>query len=151
MCVNLPIQLSSIPQNLSSVSRGQSLIFTCVTTGSTIIAWSSEEYLARGGTQLSFLSIDPLGTIMTSSISASFANLTMVDTANSDTVLESQLHIMNVSVMSMVICYNNDQGVNASITFSVGKSNFICSPNNHYFIYSQAHNNGRGLPPNDRA
>ena len=125
------IELISLPraQNVSVVNQGESVTFICRTTGSTLnIAWSSEEYIGGGEFQLSFLSIDPPEMIVNSSISASFIILTMVDTVNGDTVLKSQLHIVNVSVMSTVtvMCYNNDQGVNASITFSTGK-NFVCT------------------------
>ena len=122
-CVNSPIQLDSTPQNLSTVISGQSLIFTCMTTGSTIIAWSSIEYINRGGSQLTFLSINNPGMIKSISNSGNFAILTKVDRANQ--VLKSQLHLVNVTVMSTVICYNNDQGVNATITFSVGKKFMI--------------------------
>ena len=96
------------------------MTFICSTTGSTIIAWSSIEYIDSGGSQLTFLSINDPGMIKNISNSANFATLTMVDRANQ--VLESQLHLVNVTVTSTVICYNNDQGVNASITFRVGKN-----------------------------
>ena len=110
------------------------MTFICRTTGSTIIAWSSIEYIDRGGAQLTFLSINDPGTMKNISNSASFATLTMVDRAN--LVLESQLHLVNVTVMSTVICFNNDQGVNASISFRVGK-NFVCT--HHVYNYTHAH------------
>ena len=108
------------------MNPGESVVLTCRTTGSTIIAWSSLEYIDRDGFQLSFLSINDPGTIKNISNSGNFATLTVNDRVNE--VLESQLHLMNVTVMSTVICYNNDQGVNASITlsFRVGK-NFVCT------------------------
>ena len=76
--------------------------------------------MGKGGSQLYFLSVNRPGTIVNSSISTSFANLTIVDRVN--LVLQSQLYLMNVNVTSTVICYNNDQGVNASVTFIVGKN-----------------------------
>ena len=47
----------------------------------------------------------------------------MVDDAN--LVLESQLHIANVTVESVVVCLNTDLGVNQSIAIRFSK-NFLC-------------------------
>ena len=43
----------------------------------------------------------------------------MVDQANG--IIKSQLYIPNVTVASEVFCYNNQQRVNASIYFAIGK------------------------------
>ena len=94
-----------------------------MTNRSLTISWSSDHYISGSGVQLFFvLGQDTQGTTKPSPNNASFANLTR---ANNETFeLVSQLHI-NVSAKyntSTVICYNNAQDVNASITFSVGKN-----------------------------
>lgn len=116
---NSLIQLYSNPQNLSSVHPGQSVIFTCTTSISQIIAWSSAHYISESGLQLFFGSDDTPGLLKRSPNNASIANLTMVD----GLVLESELHIMVLSkyARSTVTCLNNDQIVNASISFDVGE------------------------------
>ena len=104
---------------------GQLLTFTCETTGSRTIAWSSEEYVGRGGFQLSFLSIEMVGEMKRSTDGANFENLTMVDPVN--LVLESQLHINVLSTFSMftVTCYNNAHAVNESITVNLSRGKII--------------------------
>ena len=130
------VQLGSIPQNVSVVNPGTSITFICNTTGSTTIAWSSIEYIDRGGSQITFLSINSPGTIENISTSDNFANLTMVDGAN--LVLQSQLHLMNVTVSSTVICYSNDHGTSASITFRVGKK-FIIPKYTHCILITRCY------------
>jgi hypothetical protein len=109
------------------VNPGESFTFTCETTGSTIIAWSSEELVGKGRFQISFLSIEDPGFIQYCQVpnNASFANLTMVgEDLNGNRVLESRLHIINVSATydaATVVCHNRAQGLNKSITFSIGK------------------------------
>jgi hypothetical protein len=115
------IQLDSSPQNLSNIHPGQSVIFTCTTSRSQLIAWSSDHYVSEGGLQLFFGADNPEGLLKRSPNNASIANLTMVITEGF--VLESQLHIM-VSpkyARSTVTCFNDDQIVNASISFDVGE------------------------------
>ena len=84
------IRLYSSPQNLSNVRPGQSVIFTCTTSGSQIIAWSSVHYVSESGLEIFFGSDNTVGLLKLSPNNASVANLTMVD----GLVLESELHIM---------------------------------------------------------
>jgi hypothetical protein len=113
------IQLDSNPQNLSSLRPGQPVIFTCITCRSLVIAWSSDHYVSESGLQVFFGADNPVGLLKSSPNNASTANLTRVD----GLVLESQLHIV-VSfkyTRSSITCFNNDQRVNASISFDVGE------------------------------
>ena len=117
------IQLYSSPRNLSSVRPGQSVIFTCTTSESLIIAWSSVHYVSESGLQLFFGADNPEGLLKSSPNNVSVANLTMVD----GLVLESELHIVVSSkyARSTVTCFNSDQRVNASISFDVGEFNLF--------------------------
>ena len=123
--IDTPIRLYSNPQNLSTVTAGQSFSFACVTNGSRTIAWSGEELVGKGGFRLSFFSIDSPGSIKPCQVpnNASFASLTMVDRDNR--VLESVLHIVNVSSTyntATVVCHNRALDLNKSITFRIGKT-----------------------------
>jgi hypothetical protein len=105
------------------------VIFTCTTSGSQLLAWSSDHYVSESGLQLFFGADDAPGLLKPSPNNASVANLTMVD----GLVLESELHIMVSSkyARSTVTCFNNAKRLNASISFDVGeKYNLPFSYNN---------------------
>ena len=93
------------------------MTFTCTTSGSAILAWSSVHYVSESGLEIFFGSDNTVGLLKLSPNNASVANLTMVD----GLVLESELHIMVSSkyARSTVTCFNNAQLVNASISFDV--------------------------------
>ena len=118
------VQLCSTPQNISLVCPGQSVTFTCMTVGSTILAWSSSHYISDTGAQLFFASDESLNSSKPSPNGASIANLTMVNTSNlSMIILESQLqfYVSEEYNASQIICSNNANGVNVTISFTVGK------------------------------
>ena len=118
---SLLIQLHSSPQILSNVRPGQSVIFTCATSQSEILAWGSVHYVSESGLQIFFGTEDTPGLLKQSTNIASVANLTMVD--ESRLILESELHITVSSeyARSTVTCFNNGQRVNESISFDVGE------------------------------
>ena len=98
---------------------GQEIIFTCVTNGSVVVAWSSNEYIGTGGLQLEFTSRDSVGRRITSSSNPStFAELTM---RAEGLVTESQLHII-VSrdiPMATVTCSDVSGGSTTFISFGL--------------------------------
>ena len=78
------------------VCSGQEVVFKCVTRGSLIIAWSSEEYIGTSGIRLVFTEDGQPQMRKNSAInSGTFAVLVNVDDSEPP-ILESQLHI-NIS------------------------------------------------------
>ena len=70
---------------------GQEVTFTCITNGSVVVAWSSDDYIGSNGRQLEFARSNFLGARVTSTIDPNtFAELTMKEDG---LVTESQLHI----------------------------------------------------------
>jgi hypothetical protein len=118
---------STSQQDLLFVCPGQPLTFTCTTVGSQFLAWSSPHYVSENGSPLFFSSEDMVGTTRPSRNGASIGNLTKVNSSDL-IILESQLHF-NVSDQyntSQIICINTASGVNATITFNVGKKLDVC-------------------------
>ena len=100
---------------------GESVTITCMTINSSIIAWSSEEYIGKGGRQLEFVTLDAIGTTLYDSMV--IANLTSVN--QSALILESQLHIIRVSPnypQFNVTCHGSVNSLNKSVTYIVGKT-----------------------------
>ena len=117
--------LSSRPQNVSIVYQGQGIVFTCVTRGSPILAWSSDDYVGTGGILLEFLSINLPG-FTQGAMDNTFAVLKSVDSES--LVLESELHLTVSSSFptSTVACLGVNTGLSDNITFHVsGKESNI--------------------------
>ena len=73
---------------------GEIITFTCVTRGSPILAWTSDQYIEQGGTQLEFATFNNEGETRSSPINTdTVATLTRKAVENSQQVLESQLRI----------------------------------------------------------
>ena len=74
--ISQPMLTSSVEQ----VCPGNMILFTCTTTGSSTLAWSSEDYIGSGR-QLQFRSIDDNGTVEISPFNPeTIATLTAVNT-----------------------------------------------------------------------
>ena len=92
---------------------GEIVIFTCETRGSTILAWTSDEYIEPGGTRLELATFNDVGDTRTSPV-----NLNTVATLISETresgidVLVSTLRIRALSEFldSSVTCIHVDGG-----------------------------------------
>ena len=119
------MQLTSNPQDLSNIHPGDSVIFTCTTSGSAIQQWSSVDYVGDSGQLLFFGADDTPGTEQRTPNNVSIANLTMV--TSNGLVLESQLRITVSSdyPISNVTCINDSQRVNVTICFSVAMGELI--------------------------
>ena len=92
-------------------------MFTCVTRGSSILAWSSDEFIGDD-VQLEFTSLDAPGSTIHSG--ATFATLISI-TIENEVVLKSTLQITASSQFptSSVACRHIDSGRINSTTFSV--------------------------------
>ena len=112
------------PNKLQSVMVLQNITITCVTRNSSIMAWTSEEYIGEGGRRLEFLIINEIGSIHMSvkPNSTAFANLTTLNV--NQLMLASQLHITvsrNYPQFN-VTCHNSDYNLTKSVTYIVGKT-----------------------------
>lgn len=74
---------------------GEEVIFTCVTRGSSIIAWMSDEYIG-GGKQLEFSTENEIGEHKVTRFGAIATLVNKSDDGEMITVLESQLQV-NIS------------------------------------------------------
>ena len=94
------------------------IVITCTTTGSSILAWMSEEFIGSGS-QLEFRSVDRIGTTQRSSSNPdTVATLTAYN--NEGTILTSTLRIVTKSTTS---------NVNVScINVVLGETNFTIIP-----------------------
>ena len=103
----------------------QQVVFTCVTRGSPILEWSSEEYIGTGGVELQFPSINCIGVNKTGHTDPNTVATCLSVSQTGETVIQSQLIII-ASVdhpQATVTCSNNGHGTTKSITFTtIGKT-----------------------------
>ena len=119
----MDVQLCSNLSQMLLVCPGEPVTFTCTIVGSPFLAWSSRQYISESGSQLLFSSSeDMVGTTRTSPNGASVGNLTKINSSDPIT-LESMLHfsVSEQYSTSEIICINAANGVNATVSFSIGK------------------------------
>ena len=99
------VALTSNPSTTKPICPGKMIEFTCTTTQSSILLWTSDEYIGVNS-QFQFRSFDPIGT--TDSSANAIANLTAV---NGD-ILTSTLRIAITSNIpsSTITCINSGLG-----------------------------------------
>ena len=92
---------------------GQVVIFTCETRGSPILAWTSEEYIEQGGTQLEFATFNAVNFTRVSPVNPNTI-ATLIENRNESgvRVLVSTLHIRTLSgfLDSSVTCMHIGDG-----------------------------------------
>ena len=114
----------------------QRIIFTCITRGSDILEWASEEYIGSGGARLQLLSIDCVERNEMSRINPNTTAtcVSVSQTGDGTTVIVSQLMI-TASIdhpLATVACSNNGHGSRENITFQIiGK---YTSYGDHQFV-----------------
>ena len=99
---------------------GEEVLINCETRGSPIIAWTSEEYIEQGGTQLEFATFNNVGDTRISPVNPN-TNATLIgkfDSNGNVQVLQSQLRII-ASVDSTVTCINVGNGMSTSIRIQI--------------------------------
>ena len=131
-CHTMLIHAASLPvafsQMISSslpdgrvLCPGEEIIFICVTRGSTVISWTSDEYIARNK-PLEFTTIDDVGETHTSTINPDVVALLVRETNDGGTpVLESLLRVIASPLYpnSSVTCVHVDDGTRHTISFQV--------------------------------
>ena len=124
----IEIELTSTLTDGRFACPGESVTFTCKTVGSYAIAWTSDQYIGLGGTQLAFAAdFNEVGALHRSaSIPSTFAALVLYNrTAD---VLMSTLHIITLlnAPSSSVTCIHVASDQRATINFSViGKDAYV--------------------------
>ena len=106
---------------LEDLCPGEEANIICETRGSSIIAWTSEEYIERGGTQLEFATFNRVGETRVSPVNPNTVATLIeksVDSNGNMQVLQSQLRII-ASVDSTVTCINVDNGMSTSIRIQI--------------------------------
>lgn len=97
--------------------------FTCVTRGSSSMAWSSEDYIGPGNTQLGFSTFSRVGaTSVSSTFPTTVATFTQKFMDGQVQVLVSTLDIVVSSASSSlksVTCRHNDDGLTNTTSFYV--------------------------------
>ena len=113
-------ELSSTMREGQPVYSGQEIIFTCVTRGCSIIAWSCDEYIGPGGSQLEFGTINSPGDRETSQINSD--TVATLVTINGTDVLISTLRIITSADFpsTSVICHDANRGTRNTSTFQLG-------------------------------
>ena len=109
---------STLKDNLvSEVRRGENITFRCVTRGSHILAWSSDEYFNR----IEFLVVDNIGTVYTPNTYTTAELLSAYTDGNGEAVIESRLNIVVQSNIqrSSITCHNVGTGETRAISFQL--------------------------------
>lgn len=104
----------------------QKLVFTCVTRGSLILEWCSDEYIGRNGDRLQLLSVNCVGANVTSDNSDASATCLSVFNVNG-TVIVSELHV-TASLQhpqSTVSCKNAGLGSSRIFSFQTSGVTFV--------------------------
>lgn len=115
---------TSLPEG-RDVCPGDAITFTCVTNGSASLAWSSDDYIGRGGIQLEFASFDNPGKIARNRISpiGTQASLISKEIEENKTqgILESQLNVIVTSdyLNPSIKCLSVDTGIQETTSFQL--------------------------------
>ena len=97
----------------------QPLVFTCVTRGSGILEWKSNEYIGTGSV-LQLLSINCVGRNVSSSNNLAVGTCKNVAFDDGTEIIESELYIV-ASLwfpVSTITCRNNGVGTSEEISFN---------------------------------
>ena len=114
-----PVIMTSVPNIGTPVFVSQPITISCMTSGTQLLAWESNEYIGLSG-QLAFGSENMEGMRINSEImNHTFAILTRIVTESTEVQLESQLHLIVTPQHRTftIICRNVDQNLADNVTF----------------------------------
>ena len=99
---------------------GVQVNFTCTTSGSLVMAWSSNEYIGPNNAELEFTSADGVGSKMMSSINPESDTVATLVGINGTRVIESILSItaLDTYQTASITCSDVGQG-DSTITFTL--------------------------------
>lgn len=98
---------------------GEQIIFTCVTRGSLIISWKSDEYIGAGGTRVEFAAVDVGKDVQINPNAA--ATLVSAEVINGTRILTSKLTVTATSDYQnpSITCLHVGLLINATISFQL--------------------------------
>ena len=107
---------------------GETVIFTCMTVDSSLMGWSSNEYIGTGGTRFEFVSVDPIGTIH--SAGQTVSELVTVSSMNGVITMESQLKIVVLSAFQIatINCHKFGNDTVKSTSFQITGTQYYIIP-----------------------
>ena len=107
MLLSLLIDDTSLTCDKPAVCPGVNVTCTCTTAHSSILAWSSDEFIGQDGIRLEFASVQPLLTRQNVAGLSTFAVLTDNSDMNGVVVLESELtFVASESSANILSCLN---------------------------------------------
>lgn len=121
---------------------GDTIIFTCITNGSSSHAWRSDEYIGVGGIQLEFATFDNPGVIRTPSnnpASSTLARLVAVGNRE-QRVLQSKLELTVTADYnkSTISCINVDRNLTNKTTIEIlGTHNYNYCFTSPLYVYER--------------
>ena len=105
------VELTRNPSTTQPICPLETIEFTCTTTGSSRLLWTSDKYIGANS-QFEFRSIDVIGTTRNTTANAdTIANLT--DNIISNRILTSTLRVVT-SQSSTIACINGDDRMRAT-------------------------------------
>ena len=112
------VLLNSSLNDQHIVRRGENITFQCTTTGSSILAWSSNEYI---GDRIEFLNVHTIGTIVTPNQYTSAKLIDVYTDQNGQAVIVSLLSsiVQRAISQSSVTCHHVGSGRTKTITFQL--------------------------------
>ena len=110
------------------VYRGENISFLCITRGSSILAWSSNEYI---NDRIEFLTIHSIGTVVAQNqySSAQLIDVYMDDDRRSVIVSELYIVVQRNIAQSSVTCHHVGNELTKTITFQLSGMSEIMSVN----------------------
>ena len=135
--------LTSTLDDGSVAYPGREIIFTCMTRGSLVLEWFSDEYIGTGGSGISLLSVNCLNSNVTSDAHPSTrATCVSVTTENDVIVIESRLYVTVSAIQqtATVTCTNDGLGSRDTITFHTAGNvhNCFLSMYNYVALFTQS-------------
>ena len=97
----------------------ETVTFTCWTKGSSLMGWSSKEYIGEGGVRFEFVSVDWVGT--TRSAGQTVARLSNVSNVSGliTMVSELQISVQSVYQIATIKCHNFGNNTAKTISFQI--------------------------------
>ena len=119
MAQSVSIHNDALHDQNNVAKPNQPLVFMCVTRGSGILEWKSNEYIGTGNV-LQLLSINCIGRNVSNSNNLAVGTCKSVTFDNGTEVIESELYIV-ASLrfpVSTITCRNNGVGTSEEISFN---------------------------------
>ena len=100
---------------------GENVTFTCMARESSLIAWSSNEYIGSDGLRLEFASVEPVGSMQSVPGGGTAAQLINSTYEDGIVTVVSQLNVLVQSTyqISSITCHNIGMGTTNTTSFEI--------------------------------